>query len=233
MKLAEPSRPKAEVHHRPPDDWAAAVPKPAANRGRHGWLWLGAALVLGLVAVAMIATREHPSAADLTPLPSDAATAPPEATTPAPAAVAPSTPPAASPDQPAPRAASEGAPVRPPATRAGTSRSAVTLTEARLCRSLSTTGAEWRCQAPRSPVTAGPLVFYSRVRSARGTTIEHRWYRDDVLTQAVELRIAANPGAGYRTYSRQTIDGAHTGAWRVEVRDAAGAVVGEERFVVR
>jgi hypothetical protein len=49
----------------------------------------------------------------------------------------------------------------------------------------------------------------------------------------VQLRIQANPGAGYRTYSRSTITRENDGDWRVELRSADGAVLHEERFTVR
>ena len=44
---------------------------------------------------------------------------------------------------------------------------------------------------------------------------------------------AANPGAGYRTYSRNTISSDRAGEWRVELRSADGAVLYEVRFTVR
>jgi len=75
------------------------------------------------------------------------------------------------------------------------------------------------------------MIFYTQVKSATATTIEHRWYQGDRLRRAVQLRVEANPGAGYRTYSRNTVSGA--GDWRVELRSADGTVLHEERFTVR
>jgi hypothetical protein len=75
------------------------------------------------------------------------------------------------------------------------------------------------------------MVLYTRVKASRDATIEHRWYRDDTLRQAVRLAIGANASEGYRTYSRQTLNGA--GKWRVEVRNARGDLLHEERFAVR
>jgi hypothetical protein len=43
----------------------------------------------------------------------------------------------------------------------------------------------------------------TRVKSATATTIEHRWYQGNRMRQVVQLRIEANPGTGYRAYSRQ------------------------------
>ncbi|HEU5257384.1 MAG TPA: DUF2914 domain-containing protein [Vicinamibacterales bacterium] len=107
----------------------------------------------------------------------------------------------------------------------------VTIAEARLCRRLSTR--DWRCDQVSSPVRPGSLFFYTRVNVSNPTIIEHRWYRDDRLSQSVELRIQASPGSGYRTYSRRTVSAENAGNWRVEVRTKDGSVLHEERFVVR
>jgi hypothetical protein len=77
------------------------------------------------------------------------------------------------------------------------------------------------------------LFFYTRVNASTNTTVEHRWYRDDRLSQSVDLRIQASPGSGYRTYSRRTVSAENAGNWRVEVRTKDGSVLHEERFVVR
>ena len=75
------------------------------------------------------------------------------------------------------------------------------------------------------------MFFYTQVKSATATTIEHRWYQGDRLIQAVQLRIQANPGAGYRTYSRHSVSRGPA-EWRVELRSADGTVLHEERFTV-
>jgi hypothetical protein len=108
---------------------------------------------------------------------------------------------------------------------------AVTIAEAQLCRRLSTR--DWRCDQVSSPVSPGLLFFYTRVNASNTTTVEHRWYRDDRLSQSVELRIQASPGSGYRTYSRRTVTAENGGNWRVEVRTKDGSLLHEERFVVR
>jgi hypothetical protein len=77
------------------------------------------------------------------------------------------------------------------------------------------------------------MFFYTQVKSDAATTIEHRWYQGERLRQAVQLRIEANPGAGYRTFSRHTISSEKVGEWRVELRSADGTVLHEERFTVR
>lgn len=100
---------------------------------------------------------------------------------------------------------------------------------ARLCTALKA----WRCEAADSQVSPGAMFFYTQVKSATATTLEHRWYQGDRLRQAVKLRIRSNPGAGYRTYSRNTISSERVGDWRVELRSADGVVLHEERFTVR
>jgi hypothetical protein len=102
-----------------------------------------------------------------------------------------------------------------------------TVATAQLCTALSA----WRCEAADSQVPPGPMFFYTQLKSATATTIEHRWYQGDRMRRAVQLRIEANPGAGFRTYSRNTISSG--GDWRVELRSADGTVLHEERFTVR
>ena len=104
-----------------------------------------------------------------------------------------------------------------------------TVVRAQLCTALR----GWRCTAADSQVPPGPMFFYTQVKSAIATTIEHRWYQGDRLRQTVQLRIQPNPGAGYRTYTRNTISSERAGDWRVELRSADGAVLHEERFTVR
>jgi tetratricopeptide repeat protein/DUF2914 family protein len=107
---------------------------------------------------------------------------------------------------------------------------AITLATAQVCRNFSTSGRTWRCEPVESSVKAGPLVLYTRVKSARNTAVVHRWYQGNALRQSVKLGIQGNANEGYRTYSRQTV---HDGEWRVEVRSADGALLHEQRFVVR
>src|SRR5688572_12790676 len=104
-----------------------------------------------------------------------------------------------------------------------------TVVTAQLCTALKV----WRCEAADSQVPPGPMFFYTQLKSATATTIEHRWYQGDRMLRAVQLRIEANPGTGYRTYSRNTISSERAGDWRVELRSADGTVLHEERFTVR
>jgi len=107
----------------------------------------------------------------------------------------------------------------------------VSIAEAHLCRRLSTR--DWRCDKASSPVSPGLLYFYTRVNASNNTIVEHRWYRDERLSQSVDLRIQASPGSGYRTYSRRTVSAENAGNWRVEVRTKDGTLLHEERFVVQ
>ncbi len=105
---------------------------------------------------------------------------------------------------------------------------------AELCRTLSTRGpGGWRCVPPEHPLSPGPLFFYTRLKTPTGVTVQHRWYRGDRVHRVVDLRIGANAIEGYRTYSRNTVDSRGQGDWKVELTTRDGAVLHEERFVVR
>jgi hypothetical protein len=75
------------------------------------------------------------------------------------------------------------------------------------------------------------LYYYTRLKSPTDAKVHHRWYHGNQLRQSVELTVRANPSAGYRTFSRNTVHG--SGDWRVELRASDGTVLHEERFVVR
>ena len=102
---------------------------------------------------------------------------------------------------------------------------------AELCGTLSTR--DWRCVSPRQPVGSGSIVFYTRLKSPTVTAVQHRWYRGDRLHRVVNLPVRVNTTDGYRTYSRTTVDTKGGSDWRVELRTKDGAVLHEERFVVR
>lgn len=143
--------------------------------------------------------------------------------------------------RPAPVAEPAPAEVRPapapaaPVTEAPAPAAALPPDVARadVCRNFSTATTEWRCDVVDAAATPGVLVFFTRVRAPRPTTIVHRWSHAGTLMQRVELRIAGNPREGYRTYSRQTVRPSATGEWRVELLDARGDLMYEHRFVVR
>jgi hypothetical protein len=112
-----------------------------------------------------------------------------------------------------------------------TARGDVSVAEAKLCRSLTTSN--WTCTAATSPPAPGAFFFYTRVKSARDTTVQHRWLMNGRLVRSIDLKIKANPKAGYRTYSRNTVSGERRSDWTIELRDAGGALLHEERFTVQ
>jgi Protein of unknown function (DUF2914)/Tetratricopeptide repeat len=193
---------------------------PVAARGSHLIVWVAIAIVL-LLAVLLVwrpwpsRNTSAPGASDVVPPRQDALPPGPPATeTPAPPKTAPLR------DNRG-VAGSHPAPSLP---------GAVTLVAAELCRSLSTKGRTWRCERVDDAIAPGPLVLYTRVRSAHADTVVHRWYHGGTLRQSVTLAIVANTSEGYRTYSRQAVE---PGNWRVEVRSADGNLLDEHRFSVR
>ena len=101
----------------------------------------------------------------------------------------------------------------------------------RLCRRLVREG-DWTCDRATSPVPAGSLTFFTRVRSDRDLTVQHRWYRGQAVVKSMQVQIVANPTEGYRTYSQYVVP-AGAAEWRVELRSSDGTVLHEEKFVVR
>jgi Protein of unknown function (DUF2914)/Tetratricopeptide repeat len=172
---------------------------------------------------------------------------PPEPTAPIPAVAVDlpkvvAAPPEPAPVEPTPTAPEETTPP-PPTTKASndevgdasTSDRTAESTPARpevvlakLCAELD----DWLCDPADHPVPSGPLFFYTQVKSASATTVQHRWYKDDHLRQTVTLHVQANR-AGYRTFSRTFMTSESAGSWRVELRGEDGALLDEERFTVR
>ena len=191
-----------------------------AARGSHVIAWVAIALV-GLLAVLLVLrpwssrNASAPASADVVPPRQDARP-------PGPATIESPAPPKTAPLREK-KGVADGNPAAP-------TRGAVTLVAAELCRSFSTNERNWRCERVANSVAPGPLVLYTRVRSARADTVVHRWYQGDTLRQSVRLAIGANTSEGYRTYSRQAVK---PGDWRVEVRSADGTLLAEQRFSVR
>lgn len=240
-----PARPPSRV--RPP--------LPASDRpsSRH-WMAASAIVAVLVALVVVLVMRDREPAAAEPPAPAPVA-APAPKRTPAKKAVTVPTAPAAAPDAPAdpppapaapaaeptpapaplvesapPPAASGPAPSAP--AEPGTAPEGVGVTDARLCRDLSTAGA-WTCVPVEQPASPGRLYFLTRLDVPATIQVVHQWYCGDQLIQSVSLRIQAAGRPGYRTFSRQTVDAARTGPWRVELRSADGRVLAEERFVVQ
>ncbi len=104
-----------------------------------------------------------------------------------------------------------------------------TVVRATLCAELD----EWRCDPADRPVPAGPLFFYTQVKSTSAITVQHRWYRDNRLNHSVDLPVQASPIIGYRSFSRNTMNSDNAGSWRVELRTEDGVLLHEERFSVQ
>ncbi len=79
------------------------------------------------------------------------------------------------------------------------------------------------------PPDVGQLVLWMRVTSGAGQTLNHVWFHGDTEVGNIPLTIGGSP---WRTWSRKTIPADATGAWHVEIRDAAGTVLKRIDFTV-
>jgi hypothetical protein len=200
--------------------------QPAAGPGgaRHLLAWVATGAVV-LVAAVLLLLRPWSSQDASAPAPTH------ESVNEQPAEAPP--PPIAAPIEPAgpPKTAHRGDDPNVAANKPyATGGIGITVATAQLCRNLSTSGRSWRCDPVDHSTAPGPMVFYTRIRSPRDTTVVHRWYHGGTLRQSVMLRIQASAAEGYRTYSRQTVN---DGDWRLEVRSADGNLLLEQRLTVR
>ncbi len=230
----EPDLPSIAPIAREPKARGAGARGPFATRRWPGVLLIGVLAAAGLVAVFIASGTWFRSDRSLEGAPGGGA-APPAA--PGAGAASPAAPPAAASPAavtsgaPPPASAAPPAPAPAPAPAAKASPAPAVVT-AELCRDLSKGGGVWHCTPPGSPVAPGTLYFYTRLKSPVGTTVQHRWYHGDRLHLAVTLQVGVNTASGWRTDSRVTLPADAAGAWRVELRSRAGAVLDEERFVV-
>lgn len=79
------------------------------------------------------------------------------------------------------------------------------------------------------PADVGQLVLWMRVTDGSGQTLNHVWFYGDTEVGNVPLSIGGSP---WRTWSRKTVPMEATGAWHVEIRDAAGSVLKRIDFTV-
>src|SRR3989440_11742071 len=79
------------------------------------------------------------------------------------------------------------------------------------------------------PADVGQLNCWTKVEGAGGSTPHHGWFHGDTQVGDVELQVG---GAPWRTGNRKTVPADWTGAWHVEVRDAAGTVLKRIDFTV-
>jgi hypothetical protein len=256
--LVTPSSPVAATAQKPvsvkarsvaPDPRAAAPavvrsairaqPAATTSRRRSYLIWIGLVSAIVILAFAWFTSSSRSAVDRGETLPASAVAPAPLAETAAAAAQAPSRKaPESAREEPAlsrsaPSVAGSAAETVPPATTvAPASGGPVSLVEAKLCRPLSLS--DWQCTPVTSPAAPGDrMFFYTRVKAGRDTTVQHRWYVNNGLLQSVNLRIRANSGAGFRTYSRNTVADESRGTWKIELRDADGALLHEERFVVQ
>jgi len=76
----------------------------------------------------------------------------------------------------------------------------------------------------------GQLTLWTRVSGGDGQQLHHVWFFGDTEVSDVTLNINGSP---WRTWSRKTIPVEATGAWHVEVRDAAGNVLKRVDFTIQ
>lgn len=75
----------------------------------------------------------------------------------------------------------------------------------------------------------GTVAGWTRVSGmTAGSKITHVWIHG-VDSSKVELNIGGSP---WRTYSRKTMGEGSTGDWKLEVRDASGAVIASKSFKI-
>ena len=79
------------------------------------------------------------------------------------------------------------------------------------------------------PPEVGQLICWSKVTGAGGASVHHVWFHGDTQVGDVELQVGGSP---WRTWSRKTVPADWTGAWHVEIRDAAGTVLKRIDFTV-
>jgi tetratricopeptide repeat protein/DUF2914 family protein len=236
VDLPKPVTPPSKSDHEiaavaPEVPLAPAPPKPpmaaAPNHTSRSPAWLAGAAVLLVALVLLVwrpwSSRETPTTVN----PPEPKTEQPTESVPRPATAAPETS-ATRPKEPTKPVTQDRA--RQVTSPKPSAPGGITLAVAEVCRSFSTSGSNWRCDAVGSSAKPGPMVLYTRVKSPRDTSVVHRWYNGETLRQSVKLSIRGNATEGYRTYSRQTVS---DGEWRVEVRSADNALLHEQRFVVR
>jgi len=211
---------------------STAIDRPQRGIPR-GVIAVGAIAILAVIGWMAWPSGNTPRPVDATSreLPNPTPTADPTPAPPASPAPSPTAETSAPAPTPPPPVNPEPAPTAAPATTPPTSSHSPTVVDARLCRTLTTSGA-WECDPVKGEVGPGPIYFFTRIAAARDTTVQHRWYFRDQLHQNVMLTIQPN-SAGYRTYSRTTIAPERAGEWRVELRTEDGRVLNEQRFTVR
>jgi len=86
--------------------------------------------------------------------------------------------------------------------------------------------------AATAPATFSPgkVYCFTKVSGTAPATIKHVWYFGDKAVHTMELAIDGSP---WRTWSYKTVPPEMTGAWKVEIQDAAGTVLKTLDFTVQ
>src|SRR2546430_6497623 len=79
------------------------------------------------------------------------------------------------------------------------------------------------------PADVGQVVCWTKLSGAEGSSVHHVWFHGDTQVGDVELQVGGSP---WRTWSKKSVPPDWTGAWHVEVRDAAGTVLKRFDFTV-
>ena len=82
--------------------------------------------------------------------------------------------------------------------------------------------------AEKFPASVGELYCFSQVTNVSGKVV-HVWFHADKEVFRIELPVRA---ARWRTWSAKETVPSLTGAWRVEVQDAAGKLLAIAKFTV-
>ena len=114
------------------------------------------------------------------------------------------------------------APAAPPAAAASNVNVEAVLARTLVDRAPQDTGSAF-------PDSVGTVVLWMRVTGANGQTLHHVWFHGGDQVGDVPLTIGGSP---WRTWSRKTVPADAKGAWHVEIRDEAGAVLKRIDFTV-
>ena len=111
---------------------------------------------------------------------------------------------------------------------ASAAESSVTV-EATLCKDIA--NREPVDETSMFKIADGQVVTYSKVTGGAESEIHHVYFKGDMQYDDITLPIGGSP---WRTYSRKTLrpDTGMAGEWRVEIRDADGAVLKTLNFTV-
>jgi hypothetical protein len=75
----------------------------------------------------------------------------------------------------------------------------------------------------------GQIVLWMRATGAEGQVLHHVWFHGESELGNVPLTIGS---PSWRSWTRKTISPDMTGAWHVEIRDAAGTVLKRIDFTI-